>query len=215
MKRLDRQEGFTLIEVLVAVAILAVVATLLFASFRQSFGTTERVSLDAVPFDQARGVFEIVGKELSSTVWSAANAKSVFLGQEKTESARRLDELTFTTDAHARVVPDATETRRAQVTYFLDPSGPQGAYRLVHQEETNLLSETAGSIQAVALAEHVSEFHLEYYDGATWRQKWDAKAEFRIPRAVRVTVVFSAPGGSGVERAFTTIFTLPNVVLGG
>ncbi len=209
-----RAGGFTLLEVLLAVSILAIVATLLYASFHRSFETTERVAADAVPYDQARAVFEIVGRELSSAVWSASDARTAFSGTEKNDGSRRMDELSFTTDGHVRVVPGAAETARSRVSYFLDASAGKGTYRLIHQEETNLLSRTRESVQALAMAEDVSSFGLDYYDGATWRRSWESAKDRRIPAAVRVTVSFKAAEGMGEDRSFMTVFVLPSLAAG-
>ena len=60
-----RARGFTLIEVMVAVSILAIVTTLTWASFKQTFNTKSAIEAQAGRYRTVRLALERMARELS------------------------------------------------------------------------------------------------------------------------------------------------------
>ena len=59
------QKGFTLIEVLVAVAILGIITTLIYGTFSQSHAVTTRLEATSEKYRAVRQIFEIMMEDLS------------------------------------------------------------------------------------------------------------------------------------------------------
>ena len=47
------------------------------------------------------------------------------------------------------------------------------------------------------LAPEVATIQFEYFDGVTWSTSWDTGTSNSIPNAVRITIDFHTPSGTG------------------
>ena len=75
-----RERGFTLIEIMVAMAITAVLLTILYQSFGATIRTTEIVDQETDIYRMARISLSIMTEELGSTYWSENQTNTFFSG---------------------------------------------------------------------------------------------------------------------------------------
>ncbi|MCB9557519.1 MAG: prepilin-type N-terminal cleavage/methylation domain-containing protein [Deltaproteobacteria bacterium] len=194
--------GFTLIEVMVAVALFATVITLVWGSF--SLGATGKRQGEAIAdrYYQVRvGVGRLV-RDISMSFISkndtpgAITPRTFFVGQRNS----RHDELKFSYLGHARLREDARESDQATVRYFVrsDPENRR-LYQLVRQETNRLGGEQPieESGHGFVLVDDVLEFHLRYFDEQKneWTEQWNTTSvdgqPDRLPTKIEVQLTIN------------------------
>ncbi|MFZ5874968.1 MAG: PulJ/GspJ family protein [Nitrospirota bacterium] len=203
--------GFTLIEVVVTIAILAVVMTIVYGAFARSIDVTRETAEVTDQVRQVQVITERLIDELSAAYWFDEK-RGRFVGTKDTASsdAARLDRLEWTTFAHRRYVGDQPESDMAEVTYRVEPATEAGGGRLVRDEQVNVLADGGWAVNTDELADGVSEFRLRYLRGSEWADAWDAASAQPngLPDAVEVTISLAGSGAAPAQRV-RTIVPLP------
>src|SRR5262245_54753524 len=115
-----RARGFTLIEVMVAVSILALVSVLVWSSFRTTTNAKERIEAGGARYHTVRLALERLSREISMAYLSQnedtnqQDRRTFFVGKRHGD----LDELRFSMFGHQRLYGDANEADTSQVVWF-------------------------------------------------------------------------------------------------
>jgi general secretion pathway protein J len=211
--------GFTLIEVVVAIAILAVVMTIVYGAFSRSADVTRETAEVTDRVRQVQIITERLVDELSAAYWfdepsqqasASSEARGRFVGVKDTASndEERRDRLEWTTFAHRRYVGDRPESDAAEVAYRVEPAPGESWGRLVRDEQVNLLADGGWAVNTDELADGVSAFRLRYLARGEWVDEWDAAQRKGLPDAVEVTVALAGSGAAPAQRV-RTIVPLP------
>ncbi len=211
--------GMTLIEIIVAIGVLAMVAVLIHGVIDSLTRGRKAEAMRADRAHQAREALQRIVRDLSAAylsmhvpaVTALMTSKTAFVGKGSIE----FDRLDFTAFAHRRTERDAHESDQAEVGYFVVPDpGVSEKMDLVRREQTPIdLEPLKGGVVDV-LAENVSEFHVRYLDPMTaqWVDSWDSTQisgqPNRLPLEVSVRLVLKGVGG-GSDYAYTTKVFLP------
>lgn len=214
------QSGFTLIEVVVAIGLLAVVMTIVYSAFARSLDVTRETAEVTERMRQVEVIIERLVDELSAAYWfdrpivpaaSNAQARGLFVGTKggAADSDARLDRLAWTTFAHRRYVGERPESDVAEVTYRVEDGSEsedgRKERRLMRDERVTPFSDAPWATQSDELAAGVSEFRLRYLVAGEWVDEWDAGQRRRLPEAVEVTVALAGAGNAPPERVRTAI----------
>jgi prepilin-type N-terminal cleavage/methylation domain-containing protein len=203
------QRGFTLIEVMISIAILSLMMTLAWATTSQT-GKAKRTFEDLerrnheIRVALARVVADLEAAYLSTNEDANANdPRTVFIG--------KADELRFSSLGHVSLWADANESEQTLISYSLKDRKNRGE-RDAHQdwlrrESRRLSNETWTSEPAdldVVLGT-IEELKFEYWDwkDQKWRDEWDStKADGqkgRLPERVRISVTFKNSRGDEIK----------------
>ena len=190
--------GLTLVELLVAMGILVTVsasALLMFRGVTRAWRTGE---LRTERYQQARLLFDLFNRELSSTV---ASVHYPLVGTKAAEAPRLAegsvdDELFFVGRLPGR-------TGLIERGYWVNADGDL----LCHDEEP------ADGTYATGLSElcgrDVATFEISYFDGSSWLDQWDARPEgaqaAQLPKAVHVVLSI----GRKTPERFETVIYVP------
>jgi len=203
--------GLTLIEVLIASAITAIIGALVAGSFARAGGARDLAEAQDQRFTGARLTLTRMARELSQAYLSEhydhkrfRDRPTLFRGTDRGDE----DEVLFTTFSHPRLVRDAKESDQAVVEYAVAPDpGWPGERSLWRREKAHIDDDPErGGSRAVVL-EHVKGFDVQYWDykKEEWVREWDTAQAERgafLPTRVRVRLRLSMPDGK--DRTFET-----------
>lgn len=182
-----RTAGFTLIEVLLALAILSVVLTMIYSALTQTGTVIEHVDRDADKYRSGRLALAKITDELSSAYYLSADKTTTFSGQDN-QSARGLDADSLVFSSMSRVLPEgaARGSFHNTVTYYVDGDV------LMHTEQLDTPYSGAGNAQPFPLVEGLIGFRLRYLvpDSLEWQDGWPEDLH-KLPRAVEVSLTFA------------------------
>jgi general secretion pathway protein J len=209
-----RDAGFTLMEVMVAIAILAMVSTLIWTAFAQTSRAKKVVEASNDRYHQAMIAMRRICSDLSMAYITqninqqAITTESVFIGHNDDP-----DTLDFMAFAHRRRLKDVKESDQCELGYRLveDPED-RDRRNLVRREAFQVDDEPEKGGRTQILLEDALEFDLEYYDPAMdqWEKEWDTTQVTghpnRLPTQIRVKLVIR---GSRKDEELTFVTQTP------
>ena len=172
------EAGFTLVEVLVAIALLATVATMVFGSLLTTTGLMEAGRDRAAQEQTIRRVLRVMADEISL---STQTKSFPWTGINGTLDGHPADTLAFLTMSDGT---GSITSETVRVVYTRDGD------RLMRFAKKNLYGLTDESLDQLELADRVKGFNLRYFDGQSrvWIDEWPAAA--KSPKALLVEVTF-------------------------
>ncbi len=191
------RRGFTLLEILIALAIFSVIAVLLLSAFTGAERARDLLSARARDFRQIRMTIDRLGTDLEGAVASNMSPSTALAYHEDTFSGMPAATLVFT----AFVLPESGGPRPpsdiVKIRYFPQLS-PDGRFLELYREEASLpLIENKIPLRQVRLATRLKGFRAEFYDGTTWTKEWPPAG--RTSTALPADVAFILTSSSGQE----------------
>lgn len=187
--RKSQVKGFTLIEVLAATTMVAVLAASLYASLRIAFKARDSAeqAMDNVRAESM--IVELIKADIQSAVIPTGQMADEFTGTSgRTLGGALGDSLVFYTTA-CDVDPVAGIGDVTKVEYSCEQVPGSEAMVLNRYVTTNLLSTMPQEPKAQIISRKVRSFTLRYFDGSDWQESWDStQLENTLPRAVELTI---------------------------
>ncbi len=206
--------GFTLIEIMLAVAILGIIMVMLAGSFHAVAMGKTHAEGRLLSNRQARAILAELANELRGAVQTPLIASHVMLvGQGHMQNGSALDGLLISTldPGHRRSI---TAFGAEELISYSSRPNPQhqGWYMLMRQQQSALLGATAGIKvpPPVVLAANVLAFHLRFFNGNIWLENWNSASlppGTQLPQAIAINLLIAGPGSAPV--ALSTQVTLP------
>jgi general secretion pathway protein J len=203
--------GFTLIEMMLAISVLALILTMLASAFSTIAHSKVHAEGRLMVDREGRALLWQLTKELRNAVQTPYAVSNVaLLGNGRMGRGSPIDTITLSTfsGGHRRAVTGLTP--ETIVTYNLTPNPEQqGWYMLQRSQQSGLLTNTVAQ-QTTVLADNILSLHLRYFDGQRWGESWDSSSLQRgtqLPIAVAIQIQMAAPGGRVMD--FATQVTVP------
>ncbi len=196
-----KARGFTLVEVLIAMTITAIIGAMTLGAFRQVDHAREVARTQMDRLASGRLALTRLAREVSMAFVSNNYDHTRYRTDRVTEFVGREDELLFTTMAHVRLYRDAKESDQAVVDYTLDADPDHAGERaLFRREKVRLDDEPDRGGQKDLVADHVSAFRIRYWDRKKndWAREWSSKAvdhSGELPSRVRFELELALEGG--------------------
>ncbi len=210
MRRTSR--GFTLMEVMVAVSIVALMGTMVAMAFQTGINAKEVVEAEADHYRMLRVAMTRMSREIGSAFVSDRYDGRRYRDQNDrpTNFVGERDRLLFTTFAHQRMYTDAKESDQAVVEYFVESSSERGARSrqdLKRRVNPNVEGRMDRGGTTDVLFEGVKAVEFAYWDSERkeWEDEWDTRRtdqKSKLPTRVRITLV--AVDETGKEARYTT-----------
>ena len=211
MARLRARRGFTLLEVLIAVAITGIIGAMVADSFRRAALLRDLSTEQEARFGGARVALTRMAQELSQAFLSDHYDRKRFrerptllVGRDRGER----DTLLFTTMAHVRIAPDAKQSDQAVVEYALesDPDQPDD-FVLWRREKPHIDEDADRGGSRARVLDHVRAFDVSYWDWKRqeWAREWSTTGvehPNQLPTRVRLQLTVRMPDGA--EQTFET-----------
>lgn len=186
--------GFTLLEVLIAVVLLGILSTALYGSYFGVMRARDRASSGMESRRELGTTLDLIRREVSSAVYNNIDKNTIskrmhFVVEDRDNFGVPSSTLELTTMA-----PPSRQTRSESgiviVTYKMVEKDKK---RILVRQERDLFSEET-TIPAFPQMEQISSFLVECYDGSKWVKSWDSALNFKLPTSVRVTVQIEEEG---------------------
>ena len=204
--------GFTLIEILLAMAILGFVTTIMWGSFSQTATNKRAIEGAQERIHTVRVALLRMAREIEMAYLSAAeNTAMTYRRTFLTSTARGdVDELQFSTFAHQRLRAGAFESDTALISYYgaRDPDDRR-VLNLMRRETRRLQAEDPNMLagEAYVLCPDVSRVKFAFYDHKKreWQTDWstmNATGTQYLPTHVRITL--TVVDERGQEASYST-----------
>jgi general secretion pathway protein J len=203
--------GFTMIELMLALAIFALITTIMFGSFSQTASSKRVIQSEQERTHSVRVALMRMAREIEMAYISdnentaIANRRTLFVGSARVD----VDELMFSTFAHQRLRGGAAEGDTALISYFgaRDPDDRR-VLNLMRRETRRLQAEDPATLpgEAYILCPDVSKVKFAYYDHKKkeWATDWstlDASGMPYLPTHIRITITVLDQRGREVSYA--------------
>jgi general secretion pathway protein J len=198
------QAGFTLVEVILAMTIFALMGTILYGAFSLGHGAVEKSQASFERNQRLRSTGELLGSYIRSSYPyrpSPQDAAIFFIGTEK--------ELAFVSSFSLAMGGRGM----AKVRLFWRGDDKRGGVlRLEEETPVRLESEEPHETHSSGLVvrDNISDFRITYSDpqveDGKWEERWDASERKTLPRAVRLN--YRTEEGREVEWFFPVMMNL-------
>ncbi len=203
--------AFTLLEVMVAVGVLAMISTLIYGAFDGLAKGKKGLGQLNDRYHQGRAAMERLSHELASAYLSLHQPLSPSLIRRKTAfvgtNSAPADRIDFTSFSHRRLVRDSHESDQNELSYFgsADPKVP-GKIDLVRREAAIIDMEPRRGGEVLVLVDDIDLFDVKFLDWKgtmQWLDTWDttqATGQYdRLPYAVKITLVLKGVDGKPIS----------------
>lgn len=213
-------QGFTLAEILIAIAIFALLVSIIMGSFSGVFSHTEDLAIQRSNYAMARSCLMRMATDLTSIY---LEKKPFFKPPETTQdqsfyrfwaasdnTVERIH-LQFASRAHVDFGADRRQGI-AVIRYYLEAmdKGLDPTFRLRRADVLSYEGELPEPVNDPILCENIRTFKMAYLnaEGESF-EAWDSSSadyEFATPRAVRIRLELASPAGPAV---YQTVVPLP------
>jgi general secretion pathway protein J len=224
--------GFTLIELIVAMGMVAILSVSLYASLRIAFHAKDSAEKTIEPPRTAELAMEFIRNDLENAMTpNAAIVAAITAGTATTNPppalagsfvgtsgkdgrGRDADDLVFYSTAESPLHATGSADIKMIELAVVQPQGSND-YVLVRRVTPNLLASSPPNPDEEVLCRGVAGFNLRYYDGTDWQDSWDSTQQDTqgnvgtIPSAVEVTVQLDRPNSSGQMQTFRYVRIFP------
>lgn len=199
-------------EMLVALAIMGILATGLYASLHIGFNARKRAEAAIAPVRAGTLALELVRRDIASALPPRGVLAGAFIGEDATSLASAGDADTLVFFAAAE---DATGARAGirKIEFALAPAEDAASNLLVRRVTANLLAPVTPEPVEEVLCRNVMSLNVRYFDGLIWSDSWDSTTrENTLPLAVEMTIKIEddrAQNAPAPGHTFTRTFLLP------
>ena len=200
---LHRESGFTLIELTIGAALMALILTTAYACLSSGVSAQEMLGPRWEATQSARVALAMLTADLRAAC--PLSKESEFVGMDRTLAGVEADNLDFGTLNHSP--RRMGEGDFCQTSYYLDQDRESGELVLWRRRNPRIGVDPFQGGSREEISRGMRLFKLEYYDGFDWYDAWgDAEGSGKkessmklqsnlsgLPEAVRITMVFE-PG---------------------
>ncbi len=189
-----QRSGFTLLEILVAMFILAIVLTTILGTFTETLKNINYAESQADIYQMARVALKIMNEDLEGSLISNTR---IFSGQDDEIDSRDADFLTFFSTNHVSFDEEGKDSGNARISFYVQEKEEE-------QEETGLVLYRSDILErgeapedktgGVVLCEGLHSVNFMYYDiDGDEYESWDSSAgqyKDKLPSMVTIRLEF-------------------------
>jgi general secretion pathway protein J len=206
------RRGFTLIEVMIAVAVMGMIGAVTYKAFDGAYDLKTRIER-AEDRDQAvRGALNRIAREVSMAYLSEHYDHKRYRERPtffKLKDGRGDAKLLFTSFAHERLHVDAKESDEAVFEYKLDRDADSGTQSIFRRVKPQIDEEYERGGERAVLADNVLKFTVQAWDAKSreWRDEWDSSSATKAGQVLippRVKIAVTIKDEQGKEKEYST-----------
>ncbi|MDH5202827.1 MAG: prepilin-type N-terminal cleavage/methylation domain-containing protein [Nitrospirota bacterium] len=171
------KKGFTLIEVLVAFALLSIILAALYSTFFISHKAMEGLDESLVKLQECRMSIDTMRRDIDSVLYDPINKNSLFKVEDKDIYGKQTSKLVFTTFSTLR-------PGLSRIAYFVKEKDKKLV--LMKEITSAYTSENVG--EGFEVVEDIEAFTVEVNYKDNWVKTWDSALTRTIPQDIRITL---------------------------
>lgn len=168
-----RTEGFTLLEVLIALAILGLAASCAYRVLQTSLLRFRQLSRENRGQREAAVALALLSRDIRSALVLSERPDTIFAGHPEALGDRL--------DFSRAVGGSSPDLGVSTVAYFIDEDVRTGERFLQRSVEAG--GDAAANARTVEVCRHVARFSVHYFDGESWKDAWGWDATRKKPFA--------------------------------
>ena len=194
-----KSKGFTLVEILLAIAIFGILMITLFFSFDSFITSGDSIKTEILEIEQKRNVLERISIDLASIYmlhpprylkpeFNSSFDIFRFLGDETSVGSSFFSRLKFVTSSHV-TFGDDTRTGMAQIIYYVRLND-ENKFELCRSDNLLFLKNNKEKMCDPIICKNIEKFELLYVDNQENEYKyWDSESsEFKYTTPISVVV---------------------------
>ncbi len=176
----NSQRGFTVLELMMAMAISALILTVVYSAFNSAEQARSKISSGNSAHHIARVISSRIGRELQSLQFRTGDPVSRF--RYSLQSGEHLLEFSSSASTPLAAQPGVL----SQMVYRLRPASDeeQGGLVLERSEKSAL---TIGSPRELKLVDGLKSLSFRFFANGAWTDEWDSDQTLTLPEAVEMT----------------------------
>lgn len=202
----SRRRGFTLIEVVVALGVMAIIGVMSFQALSGSLQARDFLEEEEAFVRSANTALSRVQRHLelawlTSSTGAVNTFQTVFVAKDGDE----LDQIWFNSLGHRRRHMNSRECDETEITLWTEDDPENEGYHVLLMREAARIDERPEEEGAILpLAHAVNRFDVRYLDPTTgeWTEEWDStgtEQPARLPRAAQIVLVLMGPSDEDPE----------------
>lgn len=199
-------KGFTLLELLAATAMVAVLAIAVAASLEIAFKGRAKALAAVEPVRKCNWSLELMRDDMQSAARPNGQLSGSFVGTSR--SIAGADDLVFTS-VSMDSQPLAAACDLKKIEYCFQPAEDSSQQNLVRRVTSNLMAQVEPEPTDEIICRDVVSFVLSYYDGMTWQNTWDSTStgghSGYLPVAVQATIELRGQDGKAGQMISQTM----------
>ena len=185
----SRNNGFTLLEILIAVVLLGILTAAVYGSYFTVLRARERASVGMEARRELGGTLDLIRREFAAAAYSRGEKRLRFVVEDRDHFGKPASTLELTTLAPASS-PGRKESGLIVVRYHMVDRDQQ---RILTRREQDIYFEFADA-KGYPQMERISSFLVECYDGSKWVRSWDTALNGSLPKMLRISVQVEEDG---------------------
>lgn len=219
LHREEKNAGFTIIEILIAVAMAAMILSAVYGAYHTIVKTTMNYSKVSDVYQTARITLDTLAKEIGGSYQPLFGEDGkMFVGIDEWYGGLENDSLSMVTTTSILGGEEWIGYDSFEVKYYLGRGSDDG-FLFMETSPYFDLEEPFGKIKEVILAENIRSLDFKYFNGIDWVDTWggeeatasagESDEEMPIlPYGVRITISIGVKGDKAPKK-FSVVTSLP------
>jgi prepilin-type N-terminal cleavage/methylation domain-containing protein len=180
--RKDLSHGFTLIEILIATAILSIVLAAIYSTFSLGYRAIEGMDESMMKLRETRKAIDILRRELDSACYDASEDRTFLKILDRDVYGKPAVQLTFT--AFSTLRPGLS-----RISYYIEE----------HDKKLTLFKKLEspfreGDTEGVDIIEDMEGFTIEAKYNDQWVKTWDTEINKQLPPEIKISLAVMVRG---------------------
>jgi len=208
--------GFTLVEVMVTLAILGLILVVVFGAFRLGLSAWEKGDFIKEEYQKLRIASQIISRQFKSIVPYKIKSQKIDADYLAFEGKPRYVRFVSAFSLKSRQ-PEGL----VYAIYEFREGGSDGGRLVLYEQRAlnkDFMGEPPPEESGVALFEGITDVRFEYYQEADleknitggWEEEWNTRDKKELPKALKMTVIPKKGQGIKEEAPFTILTPIPS-----